>query len=429
VSEDQSGGLPSQEDRRQAKRNLIPLVAGQAVSLFGDYIAFFTLPLFVLFLTGDPVALGLTAAAETLPMLLFGLAAGVFLDRRRRLGSTLIGADFVRAAAFLLLAVGSSAGWINEYVVFGVAFLAGSMAVVFDSGLQSYMTRSLLDADLVKANTQLGIARTLAASAAPLVGGVVVALAGGFALAFSLNAATFVVSAALLVFVRPIKTITPAEHEPFLEAIGTGVRVVFADARLKWGTLGGTVTNLVFQPLEALLVLFVAIEVLGMDVTQGSLLAEGGREIALFFAAQAAVGSVGVAFAGRMAKRVPLGTMYIMGLTMLGVGFLAVAFMGNWYAILPAGMAITGVTWVNVALVTMRQRLAPPEQMGRVIAASRTFAWAGLPVGAAIGGTLAGMVGVIPVYIGGSLAVIVVAAGLTQTALFKDRVMAASSLS
>ena len=83
----QPGGIPSHEGHLKAKRNLIPLVGGQAVSLFGDYIAFFTLPLFVLSLTGDAFDLGLTAAAETLPMLLFGLAAGVFLENSRDLGS------------------------------------------------------------------------------------------------------------------------------------------------------------------------------------------------------------------------------------------------------------------------------------------------------------------------------------------------------
>ncbi len=418
-------GIPTQVDELRAKRNLIPLVGGQAVSLFGDYIAFFTLPLFVLSLTGDAFDLGLTAAAETLPMLLFGLAAGVFLDRRRRLGSTLIGVDLIRAVTFLFLSVGSYGGWINETIVFGIAFVAGSMAVLFDSGLQSYMTRSLLAEDLVKANTQLGMARTLSLSAAPLVGGIVVAVAGGFALAFGLNAATFAVSAVLLSFVRPIKKVAHTAREPFLAALGSGVTVLFRDKRLKWGTLGGTVTNLVFQPLEALLVLFVASEVLGLNISDGSAISEGGREIAIFFAAQAAIGSVGVAFAGRVAKKIPLGTMYILGLGMLGTGFLAVALIGNWAAIIPAGMAITGVTWVNVALVTMRQQLAPPEQMGRVIAASRTFAWAGLPVGAAVGGMLAGIYGVVPVYIVGASGVIVVAILLMRTALYQDPVMAA----
>ena len=417
-------GIPSHEGHEKAKRNLIPLVGGQAVSLFGDYIAFFTLPLFVLSLTGDALDLGLTAAAETLPMLLFGLAAGVFLDRRRRLGATLVAVDLIRAGTFLLLAVGSYGGWVDERAVFAVAFITGSMAVLFDSGLQSYMTRSLLPEDLVKANSQLGVARTLALSAAPLVGGVIVALAGGFGLAFALNAVTFSVSAALLAFVRPIRSPRPVAREPFIGAIGSGLHVLFSDKRLKWGTLGGTVTNLVFHPLEALLVLFVASEVLGLDVSDGLALTEGGRQIAVFFAAQAAIGSIGVAFAGRVARRIPLGTLYIVGLGMLGSGFLAVAILGNWFAIIPAGIAVTGVTWVNVALVTMRQQLAPPDQMGRVISASRTFAWAGLPVGAALGGVAAGVFGVVTVYIVGSSGVIIVALLLTQTALFRDPVMA-----
>ena len=417
-------GLPTPEEQLTAKKNLMPLVGGQAISLFGDYIALFTLPLFVLSLTGDALDLGLTAAAETLPVLLFGLAAGVFLDRRRRLGLTLISVDLIRAFTFLVLAVGSYSGWITETMVFGIAFLVGSMAVLFDSGLQSYMTRSLLAEDLIKANTRLGIARTLSLSAAPLVAGLVIALAGGFSIAFGLNALTFAASAVLLGLIKPIKQGPSPDHEPFLSAIGSGISVLFADKRLKWGTLGGTITNLVFQPLEALLVLFVASEVLGLDVSDGLALTEGGGQIALFFAAQAAIGSVGVAFAGRIAKRIPLGTMYVIGLALLGIGFLAVAIIGSWIAVIPAGIAVTGVTWVNVALVTMRQQLAPPDQMGSVIAASRTFAWAGLPIGAALGGWLAGIYGVVPVYLVGSTGVIIVAILLTRTALYNDPVMA-----
>jgi MFS family permease len=412
-------------DARRAKRNLRPIVGGQAVSLFGDYIAFFVLPYFMLSLTGSALDLGLTAAAETLPMLLFGLAAGVFLDRRRRLGRTLITVDLIRAAAFGFLALASTSSWISPTIVFAAAFLVGSMAVLFDSGLQSWMTQSLDEEDLLRANTELGLARTITLSVGPLAGGLIVTLAGGFAVAFGINAVTFIISAALLAFVRPVKQLPTRAHEPFGQAIGSGLKVLFADKRLRWGTLGGTLTNLVFQPLEALLVLYVSTEILNVSADDG--LAQAGLLIGLFFALQAAIGSVGVAFAGRVARRLPLGTMYIVGLVLLGGGFLFVALLGSWYAVIPAGIAITGVTWVNVALVTMRQKLAPPEQMGRVIAASRTLAWAGLPLGAAIGGMIANQVGIVPVYIGGSVGVLSVAAFLTTTALFRDPVMGVNS--
>ncbi len=416
-----------------ARRNLFPLVAGQSVSLFGDYIAFFTLPYYMLALTGEALDLGLTAFAETLPMLLFGLAAGVLLDRLHRLRRTLILADLVRAAAFAALAwVSSPAGPSMEVrfassVVLAVAFIVGSMSVLFDSGLQSFMTRSLHENDLIRANARLGLARTIALSVGPLAGGLIVTLSGGFLLAFSLNAVTFVVSAILMRWVEPIKRISVLTQERFRTALSSGVRILFNDKRLRWGTLGGTLTNFVFQPLEALLVLFVAQEVLGIEDITGAASREGAA-VGLFIAAQAAIGSIGVAFAGRVSRTISLGWMYVIGLGLLGGGFLAVSILESWFAVIPAGLAITGVTWVNVALMTLRQKLAPPQHMGRVISASRTFAWAGLPLGAALGGILAGMFGVVPVYIVGSSAVIIIALLLTKTALVTDRVMARDPL-
>ena len=116
--------------------------------------------------------------------------------------------------------------------------------------------------------------------------------------------------------------------------------------------------------------------------------------------------------------------MYVIGLFLVGGGFLALAIIGTFVAVIPAGLTFVGITWVNVSLTTMRQRLTPPELLGRVIAASRTLAWLGLPVGAAIGGMIAGTVGVVPVYVGGSLMVLAIATFLLGTALVRDPVMA-----
>ncbi|MEZ5176074.1 MAG: MFS transporter [Acidimicrobiia bacterium] len=416
----------------RARANLLPLVAGQSVSLFGDYVAFFTLPYFMLSLTGEALDLGLTAFAETLPMVLFGLAAGVLLDRMKRLGRLLVAADLARALAFVLLAFLASE-WGPELTVrtsaiavFVVAFLVGSLSVLFDSGLQTYMTRCLLDSDLITGNARLGLARTIALSVGPLVGGLAVTVSGGFAVAFGLNALTFVVSAVFLVQIRPIRRSAAVAAERFRVALASGLRVLFSEPVLRWGTLGGTMTNLVFQPLEALLVLFVAQEVLHIEAIT-DVASREGLAVGLFIALQAAIGSIGVAFAGRVARHVSLGTMYIVGLVMLGGGFLAVAMLRSWVAVVPAGVALSGVTWVNVSLMTLRQKLAPADQMGRVISASRTLAWSGLPVGAALGGILAGIFGIIPVYVGGSSAVLLVALLLVRTPLHRERVMARST--
>ncbi len=408
-----------------ARRNVVPLVGGQAVSLFGDYIAFFSLPYFVLALTAQPLDLGLTAAAETLPMFLFGLVAGVLLDRLRNLRLALVTVDLLRAAVFVALALAAANGAGTRWLVFGVAFVIGTMSVFFDSGLQALMP-SVVDEDmLIDVNSHLAVSRMVMLSIGPLAGGMLIAFSGGFAIAFFINAATFLVSAAFLARIKVVHSQPVTAREPFMDSLKEGLRHLLGDQRIRWATLGGTFTNLVFQPLEALLVLFVVTEILDLPPpdTIGDLTTVG-VSIGVFYALNAGIGAIGAALAPRVSNTVPLGTMYVAGLFLVGGGFLALAIMRSFWAVIPAGLAFAGMAWVNVALVTMRQRLTPPELLGRVIAASRTLAWIGMPVGAALGGLLAGYIGVIPVYVGGSFLVIAIAAFLLTTPLVRDPVMA-----
>ena len=63
----------------------------------------------------------------------------------------------------------------------------------------------------------------------------------------------------------------------------------------------------------------------------------------------------------------------------------------------------------------MRQRLSPPEMLGRVVAASRTISWSFIPLGAAIGGALSDAIGLLPVYIFGTCGVLLTAAVVART--------------
>ena len=406
---------------------MVPLVGDQAASLFGDYIAVFSLPYFVLALTARPLDLGLTAAAETLPMLLFGLAAGVILDRWRNLKGALVVVDLARAAVFAGLALAAAGDAGTRFLVFGVAFIIGTLSVFFDSGLQTLMPSVIDDDMLIDANSQLAVARMATLSIGPLVGGILIAFSGGFAIAFALNAATFLISAAFLTALKPVRDRPSASGEAFRDSLVDGLKFLMGDHRLRWATLGGTLTNLVFQPLEALLVLFVVTEILDQPAEAFGDFADFtavGTTVGLFYALNAGIGAIGAAAAPRVSTRLPLGTMYVIGLFFVGGGFLALALIGSFIAVIPAGLTFAGMAWVNVSLTTMRQRLTPPELLGRVIAASRTLAWLGLPLGAAVGGLIAGYVGVVPVYIGGSLLVIAIATALLGTALVRDPVMA-----
>jgi MFS family permease len=181
------------------------------------------------------------------------------------------------------------------------------------------------------------------------------------------------------------------------------------------------VANLLFFSMEALLVLF-ARDQLGIPT----------RWIGWFFGGHALLGAAAVVVAPRLARFIGLGRSLVLGLAMLGTGFLAMTLLASeirslvpWAstvtAIGPAGLAVAGASLTNVAFFTMRQQITPEPLLGRVIAASRTLSWVGIPVGATIGGRLGDVMGIRPVYLAASLTLLVLAAGLLLTPLWLHR--------
>jgi MFS family permease len=200
------------------------------------------------------------------------------------------------------------------------------------------------------------------------------------------------------------------------------VRFLFANRHLRWATLGAAVINLVFAPLEALLFLLIPDRFSGGITVPGFLdfLFLNQAEVGLFLALQAGLGSVGVALAPRVARRMHLGRMFLAGTALMGIGFGVMASMHSFLAVIPAAVAVSGLGWTNVAVATMRQRITPDAILGRVVAASRTIAWALIPVGAVIGGSLADAVGLLPVYIIGASMAVTTTVLLSATALWSD---------
>ncbi|MBS1195901.1 MAG: major facilitator superfamily 1 [Actinobacteria bacterium] len=419
-----TGGLGPPDAAAAGRRNVRWVLAGQSASLLGDYVSLLALPLFVVYLTGSALDLGLTTALETVPTLLFGFAVGVLLDRvnLRRL---LVIADLARAAAFLALGLASAAGGAEVWMVFVVAFLVGTLTVTFDSGFQAWLPALAPDDALVVVNSRLQFARSLAWTLGPPLAGYLAAIAGGFRLAFGLNAATFVVSAASLLVLVEIRPRPAPTRDPWLVSFRQGMSCLWRLPALRVTTLAGTAANLVFVPMESLLVLFCR-EQLGLT---------DSAYIGWFFGGHSLLGACGVVAAPVLARRLGLGRTFVLGLAAMGAGFLALALaapalagltplLTTVLAILPAGVAVTGVSFLNVAFTTMRQQLPPPELRGRVIAASRTLAWAGLPLGAVLGGAAGQAFGLPAVYAGASAAIVAMSLALTATGLWGRRAAA-----
>jgi MFS family permease len=361
----------------------------------------------------------LTSAAETIPTVLFGFTAGVFLDRFA-IKPILIGADMLRAVAFFLLAMGAAANVATTWMVFLAAFVVGSLATFFNSGLEALLPSVIPEEHLVTVNSHLALARTAAFAFGPALGGVLISIGGGFPAAFAANGATFLVSAFYLSGVRVRSKVAVETTERFLTALRAGVAFLLRHAQLRWVTLGAAIVNLVFAPLEALLPLYIT-DYLDSGIKAPrfvQFLFTDAAQVGLFIGLQAAVGSALIVLGPRIAARVHLGRMFTVGLILFGAGFITMALSNSFWGFVPAGIGIGGVGFANIAIVTMRQRISPPEKLGRVASASRTISWSLIPIGAALGGAVAQWIGLKTVYIIGCLGVLATAALVMRTAVW-----------
>ena len=111
------------------QRNFAFLWFGQVISLIGDWVLFVALPFYVYSLTGSTLATGIMFIVQTIPSILFGSVAGVFVDRWDRKRTMLI-ANLAQAITLVPLFIVHSQQWI--WVVYIFAFIEALISQFFD---------------------------------------------------------------------------------------------------------------------------------------------------------------------------------------------------------------------------------------------------------------------------------------------------------
>ena len=168
------------------------LLVGLAVSQAGDWLYNVALLAFVYDRTHSAGWLAATTAARIVPIVVLGPLGGVIADRfdRRRV---MVVSDVVRAALMLALALVALAG-LPVVLAPVLAGLATAAAAPYPPCTAATTPRLVPDADLPCANALRSAVGMGAVAAGPVVGAVVLLL-GPPSTAFLLNAATFCLSA------------------------------------------------------------------------------------------------------------------------------------------------------------------------------------------------------------------------------------------
>lgn len=393
-----------------ASRDFTLLFVGQLGSEIGNGAVQLALPWLVLQLTGSAFQLGLAYFFQFIPMLLFGLLGGVFVDRfDRRL--TIVVVDVLRAGAFLSVGLIYYFGSLTVEYLYAVIFVEASLANFFNPARAALLPNLVKPDDLRAANSLMEVSRHIGLLIAPPAGSLLVAFLGGAAVML-MDGVTFAVSAICVFFIDWRPTVQPVHEQAedwrhatrIVRTRMTEAFQVIAKTRLlQIAVLLGFSLNLIVAPIQVLMPLFVR-DIKHTDASYFGLLVAG-------LLAGLITGSL---LAPAAARRIGLGTMTITGVLVLGVMIMVSSWPpGLWLpvgAMLIAGLCIGSL---NVAQTTLLQESTTDEERGRVSAAYYTATLGVRPFAFLAMGALAEAVdirwlfvflGVIALIVGGMLA-------------------------
>ncbi len=346
-------------------------------SNLGDGVVLAALPLLAAELTREPIGIAGTTIAVRLPWLVFGLFAGVVVDRTDRL-RLMVATDLGRAAVFAVIAAGFATDNTSLVLLYVAVFGVGILETLFDTSAMS-MTPALVGGDqLDVANARINGAQIAANEfVGPPLGGALFAV--GLAVPFGFNATTFVLSVLILLTVGGRYRPQRAEPTSVAEDIRAGFGFVWREPLIRSLALGAGAINIGFTSAASVLVLH----------AQDNLRL-GGLGFGLLLASAAAGGVVGagsaphiISFLGR--RRSVLSSVVVLAAGMVLMGLSGAA----WPAAMGfASFGFAGEIW-NVVFVTYRQSVSPDHMLGRVMSGFRVIAYGAFPVGAALGGLIA----------------------------------------
>jgi len=382
-------------------RNYRLFFGGQAISLIGTWMQQVAQAWLVLTITnGDPLWLGVVAAAQFLPVMILGLFAGILADVLPK-RQTLLAVQVVMMVLAAILAVLTATGLVQVWMIVLLAILLGCANAVDMPVRQSFAYEMVGPRDVGNAVALNSAMFNGARVVGPAIAGLTIG-AFGIALAFAINAASFLAVIVGLSLMRDSELRLPrlvprprSINEVFVN-LGEGLRFV-RDTPVV--LLAVTVVGLVATVGMNFTVLIppLAANVLHSDATgYGFLMTASG------------LGALGAAVALVIGGR-PHPIRIAAGAIVLGIASLVLAvstsFPLSLALMIPIGAG--GITMAATANATI-QLSVPDGLRGRVMSVYTTVFAGSVPLGGITAGALASATGIpTTVAIGGFLSLAV----------------------
>jgi MFS family permease len=365
-----------------------------SASRLGDQVVFIALALYVTSV-GSPTDVGLVLAANAIPVVLFVLIGGVWADRLER-HRVMVSTDVVRALLHGLLAALIFLGDVPIWAIVAIEAAFGTAEAFFNPAATGLIPQTVPDGQLQQANAAMSIVQNASELVGPAVAtALVLGLGAGWA--FAVDALTFVVSALLLVRLRPRSRGERAPRQRLRAELAIGWREV-RSRQWAWVVIAATSLALLLA-LGPFLTLgpTVAKQQFGGAGTYGALMVALG--------AGTLIGSLtGLRWRPRHPIRFAMawGSIWPPAIAIFALGP-PLAVVGPLFVLVGFGFSMFDVSW-DTAL----QERIPPHALSRV----SSFDWMGslalLPLGFLLAGPAAEAFGAVEVLVVGGLAAFLV---------------------
>ncbi len=359
--------------------------AGETISLFGDQVSLIAFPLVaVLALHAHAAQMGYLTAAALAPNLLFALHFGAWVDRRGRRRQTMIAADLGRAAALASIPLAYALGVLTIAQLYAVAFLTGTLSVLFAVSYSTLFTALVPRERYVEANQLTNGSRALSFVGGPGVGGLLVQVFSGPA-ALLVDAVSFIASALFLGRITPVEPPTEQAEKGHLVA---GARFIWHSALLRSSLLATATINLFNFAFFALFLLYAT---RSLHVRPGTL--------GLVLGAGAVGGLIGSFATGPLSRKLGVGRAYIAGMFLFPVPLLLVPAAGGPKPLVLAMLFLAefgsgfGVMLIDILGGALFQAAVPDRLRARFSGAYMVVNYGVRPLGGLLGGLLGSAVG------------------------------------
>jgi MFS family permease len=369
--------------------DFLKLWISQTISQFGSQITILALPLTAaLSLNATPFQMGILTASEQLPFLLFGLFAGVWVDRwwRRRI---LIITDIGRGLLLLVIPTTALFGLLRIEILWFSAFVVGILTMFFDVAYWSYLPAVVSRDLLVEGNSKLALSQSAAETVGPGFAGILVQLLTG-PFTILVDAISFFTSALILSQIRAPELISSSNDrkQGVWHELISGLLLVFHDRILRALILRATVWNIFYNMGLPIFILFVTRD-----------LRFRPEFIGVLFSAMGFGFLFGAMLIERITKRLGVGTTIIKSVFTAAIAVCLIPFTSGdgmmTSLILVMVLFIFGfmTALYNVNNISLRQAITPNHLLGRMTATMRFITWGIIPFAALFGGLLGEKIG------------------------------------